>query len=362
MQQSANIVIIGGGVIGCSIAYHLTKMGQTKVLVLEQFQLTHGATWHAAGVVGQLRPSRNVTHMLGRGIALYDALQEDTGQAIDWKKVGSLRIASSKDRMMEYRRAATTAKSFGLQMQLLDPDETQSLFPIMSLEDVERSAYIESDGYVDPESLCQAYAAGARQRGAARMRRLTIGAAPVRAQRVSYTGELAFELHVPTEYAAHVYEQLSAVGEQFGIADVGYRALNSLRMEKGYLAWAGDLTPDYTPYHADLERFVDYEKGNFIGREALLETRERGPGQRLCVFSLNQKAPAYGGEAILRNGKVLATSGDFGHTVGKPIVMGYVPSAESGFDDSTIEVFGEAIGAQRHAEAPYDPAGKRVRS
>ena len=166
MRNAAEIVIVGGGVIGCSIAYHLTRMGKKDVLLLEQFQLTHGATWHAAGVVGQLRPSRNVTRMLQKSIALYDVLEEDTGQAIDWKKVGSLRIASSKDRMKEFRRAATTAKSFGLATQLLTPQETQDLFPIMTLDGVEGAAFIDSDGYIDPASLCQAFATGARQRGA----------------------------------------------------------------------------------------------------------------------------------------------------------------------------------------------------
>lgn len=200
--------------------------------------------------------------------------------------------------------------------------------------------------------------------GFARMKHLTLGAAPVRAQRVSFTGELGFELHVPTEYAAHVYEQLCAIGEGLGMADVGYRALNTLRMEKGYVAWAGDLTPDYTPYHAGLERFIAYQKGDFIGRNALREIAEQGPEQRLCVFSLAEKVPVYGGEAILRDDKVLGvtTSGDFGHTIAKPIVMGYVPSEEAGFDDYTIEVFGQAVTARRHDEALYDPAGKRVRS
>lgn len=165
MVRSAEIVIVGGGVIGCSIAYHLAKAGKTDIVVLEQFQLTHGTTWHAAGVVGQLRPSRNVTRMLQRSIELYDQLEADTGQAIDWKKVGSLRIASSKDRMLEFRRAATTAKSFGLKMDLLTPKETQDLFPIMTLDGVEGSAFIASDGYVDPASLCQSLAAGARKRG-----------------------------------------------------------------------------------------------------------------------------------------------------------------------------------------------------
>ena len=140
-------------------------MGKTDVLLLEKSGLTHGATWHAAGVIGQLRPSRNVTRMLGLTVALYDALEEETGQAIDWKRVGSLRIASSKDRMLEYKRAATTAKSFGLDMHLLGPKETQALFPIMSLDGVEGSAYIPSDGYVDPASATQALAIGARRRG-----------------------------------------------------------------------------------------------------------------------------------------------------------------------------------------------------
>lgn len=163
--DAAEIVIIGGGVIGCSIAYHLAKAGKTDIVVLEQFQLTHGATWHAAGVVGQLRPSRNVTRMLQKSIALYDVLEKEAGQPIDWKKVGSLRIASSKDRMKEFRRSATTAKSFGLDMQLLTPKEAQDLFPIMTLDGVEGATFIDSDGYVDPASLCQALAAGARQRG-----------------------------------------------------------------------------------------------------------------------------------------------------------------------------------------------------
>ena len=135
--QSAQIVIIGGGIIGCSIAYCLAKAGTTDIVVLEQFQLTHGATWHAAGVVGQLRNSQNVTRMLRRSVELYGTLGADTGQAIDWKQVGSLRIASSKDRMKEFRRAATTARSFGMEMELLTPAEAQALFPIMTTEGVE---------------------------------------------------------------------------------------------------------------------------------------------------------------------------------------------------------------------------------
>lgn len=800
--DAAEIVIIGGGAIGCSIAYHLAKAGKTDVVVLEQFQLTHGATWHAAGVVGQLRPSRNVTRMLQRSIALYDTLEKDTGQPIDWKKVGSLRIASSKDRMKEFLRAATTAKSFGLDMHILSPKEAQDLFPIMTLDGVEGATFIESDGYVDPASLCQALAAGARQRGVkfvqncevtgfktegrritevitsqgniraetvvnatgmwghelgkmmgcrvpafavehqylitdpipdlpknmptvrdpdlllywkpevrgivvggyepdtlafardgiprgwdqrliqenyerfeqlalnaakrtpvvgtvgvramingaipisadgdfvmgavaeldnvfvscgfiygiaaaggagavmaewilegrpasnlwpldvrrfdfhhntkyfmydraieiyakhyamkwpveehqsvrnircsplyfplkakgavfgsragweranwfappgvepvdkpsfdwpnwfehcaaehrkvregvamidlssfskmemfgsgalpalqrlavadldqpigtvthtqllnerggieadlmvgrleedrfyivtgtaygghdfgwirrhlpdngsvrtldvtsgyavinlcgpksrdvlakvaeesvsaddfkyGQMKQLTVGAAPVRALRVSFTGELGYELHIPTEYAVHVYNVLNQAGAEFGISDFGYRALNSLRMEKGYLLWATDFSPDYTPYHCGMDAFIPWEKSDFIGRDALKKVAAAGPDRRLCMFTLDRKVPVNGGEAILRNGKAIGvvTSADYGHTIGAPIVCGYVPAEEATHDRYEIEVYGEAIPAKRQPLPLYDPQGLRPKS
>ena len=799
LPTQAEIVIIGGGIVGCSIAYHLSSMGKTDVLLLEKSGLTHGATWHAAGVIGQLRPSRNVTRMLGLTVALYDALEEETGQAIDWKRVGSLRIASSKDRMLEYKRAATTAKSFGLDMHLLGPKETQALFPIMSLDGVEGSAYIPSDGYVDPASATQALAIGARRRGVmivegvettgfavtgqrvrevrttagrvraetvvnaagmwsralgrmvgvdvptvalehqyivtepipdlppgmptvrdpdllsywkpdvggmvvggyepdtvpfgsggipsafarqllpenvdrflqiaeragsrtpiinevgvrqlingaipysadgefvmgkatgldnffvasgflygiaggpgagrmmaewiidgrpsldlwsldirrfsahhhtrhfldrravelygkhytmkwpieepesareirrsplywmlkergavfgskagweranwfapkgclprdepsfgranwfdivgeehraarervavidqssfakmevwgpgaldglqrlavadldrpvghavytplcnerggieadltisriaedrfyvvtgtafgqhdfgwiethlpangtvammnvtsayavlhvcgprsrallqqiadsdfsseafpfARCQDIVVGAAHVRAIRLSYSGELGWELHVPSEYACHVYELLCDGGLEHGLADIGYRALDTLRMEKGYVAWAADISPDYSPYHAALGRFVSRRKGDFIGREALERIEAEGPKETLCLFTLEQPADVFGGEAILRGGTVLGvtSSANFGHTVGKPIAMGYVPSAEAQHRDFEIEVFSRSIPAVRHDEPLYDP--KRTR-
>ncbi|WP_085901810.1 GcvT family protein [Kiloniella majae] len=165
-RHHVEVLIIGGGIIGCSIAYHLTRMGKQGVAVLEKNQLTHGATWHAAGLVGQLRSSRNTTRMLQKSVELYDKLETETGQALDWKKVGSLRLASSKDRMLEIKRLATTSKSFGLEMQILTAQEAQQLFPIMTTEGVEGAAYIPSDGYIDPSSVCQALAKGARDNGA----------------------------------------------------------------------------------------------------------------------------------------------------------------------------------------------------
>lgn len=798
--KDADIVIIGGGAIGCSIAYHLAKMGARDVVLLEKSGLTQGATWHAAGLVGQLRSSRNVTRMLQRSVDLYRKLHSETGQATDWKEVGSLRLASSEERWLEIKRAATTAKSFGLEMHLLTPRDAQDLFPIMTTEGVVGAAFIPTDGYIDPSGLTQALAKGARMDGvkilegvrvkgitvkdrraravitdhgtirsetvvnaagmwgreigtmagvnvpvvavehqylvtepipdlpkdtasmrdpdnlvyykpevrglvvggyepttapfgreriphdfggellpsnwdrfqplaelaakrtpvletvgvrelingpipgspdgefimgrapeldnffvacgffygiaaaggAGRMmaewilagepsldlwpldirrfgkhhigtrylfergvemyakhyamqwpgdepesgrrgrrsplypilrgrgavygskfgwerpnwfapkgvdpidrpsyghpnwfehvgeehkavrervglidqtsfakfevrgwgaleylqrlasndlgkppgsitytqlcnerggieadvtitrlaedhfyiitgsgfavrdlgwislhspsdgsvvvsevtsskavinvcgplsrkllekatdndmsnegfpfgqcRRLWIGFAPVLALRITYVGELGWELHIPTEYVAHVYELLWEAGQEFGVANFGYRALDSLRIEKGYRYWGKDITPDYNPYEAGLGFCVALNKESFLGREALVRIKQEGPQQKLCCFTLEQPVSVFGGEAILRDGRVLGvtTSGDYGYTVAKSIVYGYVPIEEAGHDDYQVEAFGEVIAATRHDGAPYDPQRKRI--
>ena len=800
IPKHASIVVIGGGAIGCSIAYHLAKMGARDVVLVEKSGLTEGATWHAAGLVGQLRASRNVTRMLQLSVELYAHLEEETGQAVDWKPVGSLRLASSRDRWTEIKRAATTAKSFGLEMHLVGPAEARDLFPVMTTTDVVGAAFIPSDGQIDPASLTQALARGARaggvkifegvtvtdievadrratavvtdqgtikaetivncagmwgrrigamagvnapalavehqylitepipglpegmptmrdpdnliyykadvgaisvggyeavtppfgrhgmpdgfarqllpsnfdrfeplaERAAFRtpvinevgvrellngpipgspdgefimglapeldnffvacgffygiaaaggagqrmaewiiegepgadlwpldVRRfgdhhngaryvfergvemyakhyamgwpddeqtagrggrrsplyqtlkdsgavfgskfgwerpnwfapegtdpvdrpsfekpnwfehvgeehkavrervalidqssfakfeltgrhafetlqhiaandldraagsvvytqfcnrrggveadltitrigenrfyivtgsgfgvrdanwitrhmprdgsvtlsevtsgwgavnlcgprardtlgkvceddisnealpygscgfIRIGYAPVRALRVGYVGELGWELHIPTEYVAHVYELLRQAGAEFGIADVGYRAIESLRLEKGYVYWSADITPDYTPYEAGVGFCVALDKGDFIGREALAHAREEGPKQTLCRFTLETQAPVRSGACILHGNSVLGvtSSGGFGYTVGKPIAYGYVPADEAGHDDYQIEVHGESCPAKRLTGAAWDPERKRI--
>jgi len=166
VRQAAKHLIIGGGIIGCSIAYHLTRRGETDVVVLERAGLTEGATWHAAGLVGQLRSSRNTTRMLQRSVAMYDRLQGEEGLQFDWKKTGSLRLAATKERMLEAKRLATMAASFGLEMQIIGPAEAKALFPLIDERGLEGAAFIPSDGYVDPASLCQAVAGAARRQGA----------------------------------------------------------------------------------------------------------------------------------------------------------------------------------------------------
>ena len=160
-----HILIIGGGAIGTSLAYHLARDGAKDVLLVEKSQLTHGCTWHAAGLVGQLRSKRNLTRLMQNSVAVFDRLEAETGQHIAWKKVGSLRLAGSGDRWSEIRRSMGQAKSFGVECHSLTPDEARARFPYIQTNGIEGAAYIPGDGYVDPYSLTMAYAKGARQNG-----------------------------------------------------------------------------------------------------------------------------------------------------------------------------------------------------
>jgi 4-methylaminobutanoate oxidase (formaldehyde-forming) len=159
------MVVIGGGIIGCSTAYHLAAAGFTDVVLLERAKLTSGSTWHAAGLVGQLRSSANVTQLLKHSVELYERLEVETGQATGWKRNGGLRLACNRERLIEIKRQATTAHSFGLEMHLLSPTEARELWPIMDSSDVVGAAFLPTDGQVNPSDLAHALAKGARMRG-----------------------------------------------------------------------------------------------------------------------------------------------------------------------------------------------------
>ncbi|MGC8470062.1 MAG: FAD-dependent oxidoreductase, partial [Acetobacteraceae bacterium] len=166
IPAAARIVIIGGGIVGCATAYHLARAGAEDVLLLERHRLTAGSTFHAAGLVGQLRSSAAVTRLLGHSVALYRRLEAETGLATGWKMNGGLRLACNQERWSELRRQATTARSFGLEMHLLAPAEAKRLWPLMEADDLVGAAFLPTDGQVNPSDVTAALARGARTAGA----------------------------------------------------------------------------------------------------------------------------------------------------------------------------------------------------
>ncbi len=167
LPRSARIVIVGGGIVGCSVAYHLGRMGITDCILIERGKLSCGSSWHAAGLVGQLRSNANVTQLLGYSVALYDKLEAETGLATGWKMNGGLRLACNAERWIEVKRQATTARSFGLEMHLLSPTEARDLWPPMTVDDVVGAAFLPTDGQANPGDIVQALARGARSGGVA---------------------------------------------------------------------------------------------------------------------------------------------------------------------------------------------------
>ena len=166
MRAKARAVVIGGGVGGCSVLYWLARLGWDDVVLVERADLTSGSTFHSAGLVGQLRSSLSLTRMMMESVDLYRTLEAEVGLETGWREVGSLRLASSEERMEEIARQAGWAKTFGLPLELISPAEAQALFPPMSTDGVLGAAYLPTDGYIDPSQLTFALAEGARRRGA----------------------------------------------------------------------------------------------------------------------------------------------------------------------------------------------------
>ena len=165
IPKEAKVVVIGGGIVGCSTAYHLAKLGWDDIVLLERAKLTSGSTFHAAGLVGQLRSNANITQLLGYSVELYEGLERETGLATGWKRNGGLRLACNEARWIEVKRQATTARSFGLEMHLLTPREAGELWPIMDVSDLVGAAYLPTDGQANPADITQSLAKGARTAG-----------------------------------------------------------------------------------------------------------------------------------------------------------------------------------------------------
>ena len=166
MRERAEVVVIGGGVGGCSVLYWLARLGCTDAILLERADLTSGSTFHSAGLVGQLRGSLSLTRMMMSSVELYRTLGDEVELETGWREVGSLRLASSEERLEELSRQAGWAKTFGLPLELISAADAQELFPPMSTHGVLGAAFLPTDGYVDPSQLTFALAEGARRRGA----------------------------------------------------------------------------------------------------------------------------------------------------------------------------------------------------
>jgi len=165
LPNKARVVIIGGGVIGCSVAYHLTKLGWEDVVLLERKQLTSGTTWHAAGLIAQLRATANMTKLAKYSQELYGGLEEETGVATGFKRVGSITVALTEERREEIYRQAAMARAFGVEVEEISNERVQEMYPHLNLEGVVGAVYLPLDGQGDPANIALALAKGARQRG-----------------------------------------------------------------------------------------------------------------------------------------------------------------------------------------------------
>jgi dimethylglycine dehydrogenase len=193
-----------------------------------------------------------------------------------------------------------------------------------------------------------------------------LAAVPVMLNRVTYTGDLGYEIWVKPEYQRRLYDRILEAGEEFGIVNFGMRALLSLRLEKNWPTWYRELRPIYGPYEGDAGRFVDLKKNDFIGREAAAREKEDGGKLRRVTFVVDAAdADVLGDEPIWHEGKVIGwiTSGGYAHYVDRSLAQGYIPRelAENGAAGFEIEILGEKRAAQLQPEPLFDPQGARMR-
>jgi 4-methylaminobutanoate oxidase (formaldehyde-forming) len=220
--SSARAVIIGGGIAGCSTAYHLAKLGWTDIVLLEQGQLSCGTTWHAAGLVGQLRAQEAMTKLIQYSTELYASLEAETGLATGWKNCGSLTVCRTPDRMTQLKRTVSVARAHGVECEVISPAEAGKLWPIMRTDDLQGAVWLPGDGKANPTDLTQALAKGARNRGAKifeRTKVTAIGVKDGRAKDVSWKNKDGDEGTIACDVVVNCAGQWAkAVGKLAGAA------------------------------------------------------------------------------------------------------------------------------------------------
>jgi 4-methylaminobutanoate oxidase (formaldehyde-forming) len=199
-----------------------------------------------------------------------------------------------------------------------------------------------------------------------RAREIAVGPVPCLALRVTYVGELGWELYCPAEFGLRLWDTLWHSGRDHGLLAGGYKAIDSLRLEKGYRVWGADITPDETPYEAGLAFAVKLDKGDFVGRSALAEKKDREPERKLaCLVLEDPRSVALGSEPVRFDGELggRVTSGGYGYTVGRSIAYAYLPAEKTEPGQSVeVEIFGEWIAGEVASEPLWDPHGDRIRA
>lgn len=216
VPDRARVVVIGGGVIGTSTAYHLTRLGWEDVVVLEQGRLSSGTTWHAAGLVGQLRASESGTRLVQYSVELYARLEAETGLSAGYKQCGGVTVARTPERMVQLRRTAATAEAFDLECELISPEEARERYPVMQVDDLQGAIWLPGDGKANPTDLTHALARGARDKGARIFERTRVTGITTRDGRV--TGVDHEGGHIEAEYVVNCAGQWAmAVGAMAGV-------------------------------------------------------------------------------------------------------------------------------------------------
>jgi dimethylglycine dehydrogenase len=195
---------------------------------------------------------------------------------------------------------------------------------------------------------------------------ISIGIAPCRVDRVSLTGELGYEIWMPTTYMRHVYTQLHEAGADIGIRNVGVVGLLSMRLEKIFGIWGREFSPDYRPSQNEMSRFVQYDKPDFVGRDAALADRDAGPASQLSLLSLDtESCDATGFEPVYREGRKVGfvTSGGYGHRTNQSLALAYIDTPDRSSDvEYEVPIVGQRYAARLLGEAPFDPTGTAMRS
>lgn len=217
LPQRAHVVVIGGGAVGTSVAYHLTGLGFTDLVLVEQGQLSSGTTWHAAGLVGQLRATESGTRLVQYSAALYAALEEETGKGTGWKQCGGVTVARTPERMEQLRRTAAAAEAYDLECEVISPDRARELWPHLESADLQGAIWLPRDGTVNPADVTQAMAAGARMRGATILERTRVLDITIRDDAVSgvVTDHGAIEAEIVVNCAG---QWAHAIGLMAGVA------------------------------------------------------------------------------------------------------------------------------------------------